>query len=50
VAVAKNGLSVGIDPSALMRSIFPSRLFSVCELEPTAFSPTATYNFPSSPK
>ena len=40
-AVVKNGLSVGIDPSALMRRILPSRLLSVWELNELAFSPTA---------
>ena len=42
VAVLKNGLSVGIDPSALMRRILPSRLPSVCAFAPFALSPTAT--------
>ena len=37
-------------PSALMRNILPRRLLSVCAFEPTAFSPTATYSFPSLPK
>ena len=42
VAVLKNGLSVGMVPSAFTRSIFPRRLASVCALALLAFSPTAT--------
>ena len=41
VAWSKNGLSAGIVPSALMRSILPSRFASVCALSRFAFSPTA---------
>ena len=34
VAASKNGLSVGIVPSVLMRRILPSRLLSVCAFAP----------------
>ena len=50
VAVPKNGLSVGMVPSLLRRSIFPSRFASVCAFALLAFSPTAAYSFPSGPK
>ncbi len=50
VAWLKKGLSVGMDPSALMRSILPSRLERVCEFAPLAFSPTAMYSLSSGPK
>ena len=36
-----NGLSPGIVPSLLIRSILPSRLVSTCALLPFALSPTA---------
>jgi hypothetical protein len=49
LAVEKNGLSTGIEPSALIRRILPRRLASVCELLETALSPTATYSLPSWP-
>jgi hypothetical protein len=41
VVLLKKGLSVGIEPSELMRNTLPSKLVSVCEFEPLAFSPTA---------
>ena len=47
VAVVKNGLSVGMPPSVLMRSIFPCRLLSVCEFALFPLSPTAMYSLPS---
>src|SRR5215212_1804082 len=50
VAVEKNGLSLGIDPSLLMRKILPNRVVNACELAPLRSSPTATYNLPSAPK
>ena len=37
----KNGLSVGIEPSLLIRRSLPRGLASVWEFELTAFSPTA---------
>ena len=50
VAELKNGLSVGIVPSVLMRSILPSTLPIDCAFAPLAFSPTAAYSLPSGPK
>jgi hypothetical protein len=44
------GLSEGIVPSLLIRSILPRRLVINCELALFAFSPTATYSLPSGPK
>src|SRR5688572_32312136 len=46
----KNGLSDGIEPSALMRSTLPSVVVRDCELALLAFSPTAMYSLPSVPK
>jgi hypothetical protein len=48
--VVQNGLSLGIVPSSLKRSILPKgRLrFGACAL--LALSPTATYSLPSMPK
>ncbi len=41
VVLLKKGLSLGIMPSRLMRSIFPSGVPRLCAFDPTAFSPTA---------
>ena len=46
----KNGLSVGMEPSGLIRRILPLRLLSDCELALTLLSPTPTYSLPSGPK
>src|SRR4051794_41935520 len=50
VAVLKNGLSVGMLPSLLIRSTFPSRVVSDWEFAPLALSPAAAYSLPSGPK
>ena len=40
--VKRRGYPAGIEPSALIRSIFPRRLLRVWAFAATAFSPTAT--------
>jgi hypothetical protein len=37
-------------PFELMRNTLPSMLLNVCAFALFAFSPTATYSFPSGPK
>jgi hypothetical protein len=50
VVLLKNGLSIGIDPSALIRWIFPASELVLWALPLEWFSPTATYSRPSGPK
>ena len=50
VAWLKNGLSAGMVPSELSRSIFPFTVASDWAFSGVAFSPTAAYSFPSLPK
>src|SRR3954469_24733278 len=50
VAVLKNGLSVGMLPSLLIRSTFPRTVASDWEFAPLALSPAAGASRPPGPK